>query len=66
MNIVMGVSWSGNTLVYYPSKKDWAVLKKDKLEESTDKDLQHSREVILNRGYLIVDTVLEEFNENNF
>ncbi len=62
MNIVIGESWSGNTLVYYPSRKDWGVKIDSKVEECTEKDLEDAKKAIEIRSYLIIDVLLEDYN----
>lgn len=63
MRVILGESWSGNTLVYYPSRKDWGVRIDAKLEECTDKDIADANKAIEIRSYLIVNVVLEEIHD---
>jgi len=62
MRVVVGESWSGNTLVYYPSRKDWGVKIDGKLEECTEKDLEDAKKAVEIRSYLIIDIGLEDVN----
>jgi hypothetical protein len=60
MNVVVGESWSGNSLVYYPSTKKWGVKVDDKLEDSTQKDLDDAIAIVQALGFLIIDIQLEK------
>ena len=60
MKIIIGESWSGNWLVYYPSKNNWGVRKEEELEPCTDDDLIKAKEIIEKRSYLILNVQFEE------
>lgn len=59
MNTIVGTSWSGNKMIYSPSKRNWEPDKGQQSEEATAEHLQEANEITLQRSYLIMDIKLE-------
>lgn len=60
MMVIMGESWSGNTLIFYPDQREWAKRNDTLMRQCTNADLAEAQKVIDERGYQIINVQLSE------